>query len=115
MWLPVRSKKTSSRVGVRRVRSRTATSQLLRATATGLMVAEPLSIADRLDLTAALATLPKRQRQAIALRYYLDLSESDIAGELGISVSSVKTHIQRALQSLRTRLTDLTEAPVGVQ
>ena len=42
MWLPVSSRNTSSSVGVRSVRSRTATSQVLRATATGLMAAEPL-------------------------------------------------------------------------
>src|SRR4051794_29114012 len=55
----------------------------------------------RLDLAHALARLPRRQRQTIALRYYGDLSEADVAALLGISVGSVKTHVHRGLAALR--------------
>ena len=78
-------------------------------------VTEPMPVVDRLDLTEAVSSLPRRQREAVTLHYFLDLTESDIAAELGISVSSVKTHLQRALKSLRRQLTDLTEAPVGLR
>jgi RNA polymerase sigma-70 factor (sigma-E family) len=51
-----------------------------------------------------LSTLPARQRAVIVLRYYEDLSEADIAAELGLSVGTVKSHASRALATLRTRL-----------
>ena len=38
------------------------------------------------------ATLPDRQREVLALRYYLDLSEAEIADALGISTGAVKSH-----------------------
>jgi RNA polymerase sigma-70 factor (sigma-E family) len=53
---------------------------------------------------AALAALPERQREVLALRYYLDLSEQQIAEMLGISRGSVKTHASRAAAALRASL-----------
>jgi RNA polymerase sigma factor (sigma-70 family) len=45
--------------------------------------------------------LPRRQRAVVALRYYHDLTLSQVASELGISVGSVKTHHARALAAMR--------------
>ncbi len=45
--------------------------------------------------------LSPRQRDCILLRFYLELSEREIATVLGISPNSVKTHCRRALASLR--------------
>ena len=56
---------------------------------------------------AALRALPVRQREVLALRYYLDLSEAEIASTLGISTGSVKTHAHRGLATLADRLEDL--------
>jgi RNA polymerase sigma-70 factor (sigma-E family) len=56
------------------------------------------------EIRAALRALPERQRQVIVLRYYLDLSEADIAGTLGVSAGSVKSHAARGLASLARRL-----------
>lgn len=56
---------------------------------------------------AALRSLPDRQREVLALRYYLDLSEAEIATTLGISAGSVKTHAHRGLATLADRLEDL--------
>lgn len=53
-------------------------------------------------LVAALGRLPQRQREVLALRYYLDLSEAQIADALGISAGSVKTHAHRGLTGLRS-------------
>ena len=53
---------------------------------------------------AALAALPARQREVLALRYYLDLSEQQIADTLGISRGSVKTHASRGAAALRASL-----------
>ncbi len=57
-----------------------------------------------LDLHRALAKLPKRQREVIALRYLADLSEAQTAAELGCSVGTVKSHAARGLHALRTTL-----------
>jgi DNA-directed RNA polymerase specialized sigma24 family protein len=43
----------------------------------------------------------------LALRYYLDLSEAEIASTLRISTGSVKTHAHRGLATLAERLEDL--------
>lgn len=51
-------------------------------------------------VVAALRQLPARQREALALRYYLDLSERDMAAAMGVSAGSVKTHLSRGLASL---------------
>ncbi len=51
-----------------------------------------------------LRALPDRQREVLTLRYYLDLSEAEIAATLGISAGSVKTHAHRGLAALATRL-----------
>ena len=55
----------------------------------------------------ALRALPRRQREVLALRYYLDLSESEIADTLGISRGSVKAHASRGSAALRHLLGDL--------
>jgi RNA polymerase sigma-70 factor (sigma-E family) len=54
----------------------------------------------------ALATLPPRQRAVLVLRYYLDMSEAEIADTLGCSTGTVKSSASRGLRSLRERLTD---------
>jgi RNA polymerase sigma-70 factor (sigma-E family) len=64
---------------------------------------DPTSI----DTTWAMVQeLPTRQRTAIALRFYADLSVSETAEVMGCSVGSVKTHTNRALAKLRVALTD---------
>ncbi len=76
--------------------------------------APDVSGADEATLTAerralvldALRELPERQREVIALRYYLDLSEVQIAEALGISRGAVKSHASRGAASLRHLLED---------
>ena len=48
--------------------------------------------------------LSDRQREVLVLRYYLDMSEVEIAGLLGISAGSVKQHASRAINRLASRL-----------
>lgn len=57
---------------------------------------------DRCRMVAALRRLPERQRTALALRYYLELSDAEVADAMGVSVGSVKTHLHRGLASLAT-------------
>ena len=55
----------------------------------------------RADLWASLSHLPSRQRAALVLRYYEDLSERETADVLGCSVAAVKSLTARAMQTLR--------------
>lgn len=56
------------------------------------------------ELLVALDRLPRRQREALVLRYWLDLSEREIADAMGVSPGSVKTHASRGLAALREAL-----------
>lgn len=68
-------------------------------------------VVERLALVAAVASLPRRQRQVIALRYLADLPERDVAAALHTSVGSVKQHTHRALARLRLDLVPTTLQP----
>lgn len=56
---------------------------------------------DRLDLAAALRRLPRRQREAVVLRYLADLDEPSVAATMGCSPGTVKQHLHRAVTALR--------------
>ncbi|MFL6205138.1 MAG: SigE family RNA polymerase sigma factor [Acidimicrobiales bacterium] len=79
----------------------------LRAVASPAAAPEARLAADDDRVLAALRSLPARQREVLALRYYLDLSEAEIADTLGISAGAVKTHAHRGLSTLAERLEDL--------
>jgi RNA polymerase sigma factor (sigma-70 family) len=57
-------------------------------------------------VAAAVAALPARQRECVALHYFAGLSDAAVAVELGISAGSVKTHLHRARAALAPRLED---------
>jgi RNA polymerase sigma-70 factor (sigma-E family) len=59
---------------------------------------------ERSAVIAALRDLPARQREAIVLRYYLDLSEADIAAAMRITRGAVKSHTSRGMAALRAAL-----------
>jgi RNA polymerase sigma-70 factor (sigma-E family) len=59
---------------------------------------------ERSAVVSALRALPERQREALVLRYYGDLSEAQIAAVMGISRGAVKSHTARAMAALRTVL-----------
>ena len=63
-----------------------------------------LALVERSAVLAALRTLPVRQREAIVLRYYADLSEAEIAAAMGISRGAVKSHTARGMAALRAEL-----------
>jgi len=56
------------------------------------------------EILGALAALPRRQREVLVLRHWLDMSEAEIAATLRVSRGSVKTHSSRGLSALRTTL-----------
>ncbi|MEU1853137.1 sigma-70 family RNA polymerase sigma factor [Streptomyces sp. NPDC019990] len=55
---------------------------------------------DQRVLIDALQRLPARQREALVLRHWLGLKESEIAAAMGISAGSVKTHTARGIAAL---------------
>lgn len=56
------------------------------------------------EMLAALRQLPVRQREALILRFYSDLSEAQVADAMGISAGAVKSHTSRGLAALRRLL-----------
>lgn len=62
------------------------------------------TIADRDQLVDALQELPERQRLAVVLRYFEDLSEARTAEVMGISVGGVKSQTSRGIERLRELL-----------
>jgi RNA polymerase sigma factor (sigma-70 family) len=65
-------------------------------------------IDDRDQTDRLLATLPPQQRAALVLRYYLDWSDEEIGVALGCTAGTVRSHVSRALATLR-----VTAAPMG--
>ncbi len=59
---------------------------------------------DRDQLVRALATLTPRQRRVVVLRHFLDLSEAEVAEDLGVSAGTVKSTASRAMAALRAVL-----------
>jgi RNA polymerase sigma-70 factor (sigma-E family) len=56
---------------------------------------------DRSVIIAALRTLPPRQRAVVVLRFWLDLTETQVAATLGCTAGTVKSQTSRALAKLR--------------
>jgi RNA polymerase sigma-70 factor, ECF subfamily len=65
-----------------------------------------------IDIGRALSTLPRRQREATVLRYYLDLSVLEVAAALGVNEGTAKTTLFRARKALARSLGEpATEVP----
>lgn len=68
-------------------------------------VSQP-DVETRDELRTAMARLPDRQRAALVLRFYLDLSEQQTADALGCSVGAARSLVFRAMETLRERIGD---------
>jgi RNA polymerase sigma factor (sigma-70 family) len=86
----------------RRRVERRATSRL--AGAQAVVPDHTAQSSDRAELRASLQQLPPRQRVAIVLRYFDDLSDAAIATAMGTSVGTTKAHLSRGLATLRALL-----------
>lgn len=71
--------------------------------------------AEREAMAARLATLPRRQRAALVLRYYEGLSDEAIAETLGCTAATVRSHVSHALATLRIDLAAEDAAPGQVR
>lgn len=67
-------------------------------------ITEEPDLAQRFTVRAALAGLPPRQRAAVVLRYYCDLSVEQTAEVMRCSTGNVKSQTARGLQALRQAL-----------
>ncbi len=80
----------------------------LRAVGSSVSSSSPEAVAEQHDderaVLSALGGLPTRQREVLVLRYWMELSEVEIAEALGISTGSVKTHASRGIHALATIL-----------
>jgi RNA polymerase sigma-70 factor (sigma-E family) len=84
---------------------RRSSSEQLRPDLPEASVADPSGRVDDLDLLRrALLQLPNRQRAAVVLRFYEDLTEAQAAQVLGCSVGNVKSQTSRGLAKLRSLL-----------
>ncbi|WP_326826428.1 SigE family RNA polymerase sigma factor [Streptosporangium sp. NBC_01756] len=59
---------------------------------------------ERREVLVALRALPGRQREALTLRYYLDLSDLEIAETMGIGAGTARSTIARGLAALARKL-----------
>jgi RNA polymerase sigma-70 factor (ECF subfamily) len=83
--------------------------------ATGGVAAEPspedavLAIERRTELLAAISRLADADREVIALRYLVELSEAETAAALGVPAGTAKSRLSRAMDRLRATLTSAEE------
>ena len=87
----------------RRIRSaRRPDPDALAAGAPGAASAEAMALIgeEHREVLAALRRLPRRQREALVLKFYLDLPEPEIAASMGVSQGTVKSTTSRALDAL---------------
>jgi RNA polymerase sigma-70 factor (sigma-E family) len=67
------------------------------------------AVTSRAAAWALLGRLPRRQRAVLVLRYYADMSDAQVAAELGCSEGTVRSQAARALAALRAVVPDLDE------
>jgi len=88
-----------ARSGLRRIRSERRARARLDTSGVG----EPPT-ADRIDVERALSKLPRRQREVVVLRYYLQLDTREVASALQINEGTVKSTLFRARAALAEAL-----------
>ena len=85
----------------------------------GQSLPTPHEVAESREISAlvraAIATLPKGQREAVTLYYLAGLTQSEAAAHLGIPPGAVKTRLHKARATLRTRLQPLRRERAMVQ
>jgi RNA polymerase sigma factor (sigma-70 family) len=59
---------------------------------------------DRREVIRAMERLPARRREVLVLRYYLDLTDAEIAAAMGITEATVRSTAARALRAMARML-----------
>jgi RNA polymerase sigma factor (sigma-70 family) len=84
-----------------KLRRRSAERRAVARAATRTVGSEPFDTADAMSVRAALLRLPIRQRTALVLRYYEDLSVAETARVMGCADGTVKSLTSKAVDALR--------------
>lgn len=87
-----------------RARIRRLHEQLTAVSVESDWVTEPADIADTLMVADEIAQLEPMAQQVMRLAFFDDLTHNEIADRLGLPLGTVKSHIRRSLQRMRTRL-----------
>lgn len=97
-----------NRIVVNEVRDRARRRHHARSRAHLVPVLLPTAGTDgtRVAVMAAVAALPPRQREAVVLRYWLDLPVAEVADAMGIRPGTVKSLVSRGLDAVEGTLTD---------
>lgn len=110
-WERVRSM-DDPRAWLRRVVSNRSASQFRRVVAERRFASrlrpdptwQESGVEEGMDVWSAVRRLPRRQAQAVALRYVLDLSRAEVARAMDCSEETAKTHLDRARLALQREL-----------
>jgi len=70
----------------------------------GVSDVAPAPTGDRTAVLAELARLPQRQREALVLRYWLDLPFEQVAESMGVATGTARSQVSRGLQALAIAL-----------
>ena len=81
--------------------------------ARGMAAGHEWAVAERDAVWRELRQLPPRQRAALVLRYYEDLTEAQTAAAMGCAVGTVKSQVSAGLTKLRKKLGDDVELLSG--
>jgi RNA polymerase sigma factor (sigma-70 family) len=95
-----------------RARVRRLHEQLAAVTSPGEHVTAPVDLGDKLLVADAIAQLEPDAQRVMRLAFFDDLTHAEIAVRLDLPLGTVKSHIRRSLQRLRTRL-EATREPLG--
>jgi RNA polymerase sigma-70 factor (ECF subfamily) len=88
----------------RRVPEPVSTEEMVRLSGGGEDVPETELVLDRWRATALLAVLPDHERELLRLRFYEELSQTEIAERLDLPLGTVKARMVRALRKLRAHI-----------
>ncbi len=75
-------------------------------TLSGQSAHAPWEASDRVAIIDGLRALPIRQREALVLRYWLDLPLAEVAHVMGVRTGTAKSHVSRGLDALRLGLAE---------
>jgi len=103
-WLVAIAKNKIADTHEARARIRRLQEQLAATSAPHEWTTEPVDIADALLVADEIAQLEPEAQRVLRLAFYDDLTHNEISVRLALPLGTVKSHIRRSLQRMRTRL-----------